>query len=281
MSELAWVVPYRNEALTVLFKMISHTGEEWFLLSFLAIGYWCVNKKLFRDLTIMVCISTLLNVLLKSIFMVPRPMGGHLMAVNDVYSFPSGHAQVATIFWLLLAIHYKKPFFWWLAGVMIIGQCLSRVYLGVHFPSDVLAGFVVGSITVVIYTLYRNSIYWPIFSRSKWAMAVVFALSVGLYYFCVIDNINKNNMLAGGALIGIILGHLLEHRFCDYQRPNSYLFRFGIAMFGLITLFGLKLVLKAFAPDSQSLLYVFGMYFVLGVYIVYLVPTIAQKFNKF
>lgn len=281
MNELAWVVPYRNEALTLFFKMISYTAEEWFLMTFLAIGYWCINKKIFRDLTIMVCISTLLNVFLKSIFMVPRPIGEHLMAVNDFYSFPSGHAQVATIFWLLLAFHYKQTFFWWLAGVMILGQCLSRVYLGVHFPSDVFAGFVVGSITVVAYALYRNSIYWPIFSRSKWAVAVVFALSIGLYYFCILDGLNKNNIVAGGALLGIILGHLLEHRFCRYQNPSSYLFKVVIACFGLITLLGLKLILKAFAPDSQSLLYVFGMYFVLGVYIIYLVPTITQKFNKF
>jgi len=112
MNDLAWVVPYRNDALTVFFKMFSYTGEEWFLMAFLAIGYWCINKKLFRDLAIMVCISTLLNVLLKGIFMVPRPLGEHLMAVNDLYSFPSGHAQVATIFWLILAIYYKQAFFW-------------------------------------------------------------------------------------------------------------------------------------------------------------------------
>lgn len=281
MNDLAWVIPYRNEALTIVFKTFSHTGEEWFLMTFLAIGYWCINKKLFRDLTIIVCISTLLNVLLKGIFMVPRPIGEHLMAVNDLYSFPSGHAQVATVFWFLLAIHYKQVFFWWLAGVMILGQCLSRVYLGVHFPSDVFGGFVVGSVIVVAYALYRNSIYWPIFSRSKWAMAVVFAFSIGLYYFCIIGDIDKNNIVAGGALLGIILGHLLEHRFCQYQNPRSFLFKICIASFGLITLFGLKLLLKAFAPDNQDLLYIFGMYFVLGLYIIYLVPTMVQKLNKF
>ncbi len=280
MNDLAWVIPFRNETWTAVFKTISYTGEEWFLMAFLAVGYWCINKKLFRDLAVMACVSTLLNALLKSIFQVARPLGEHLMHINDSYSFPSGHAQIATTLWLLLAFHYKRPFFWWLAGIMILGQCLSRVYLGVHFPTDVFAGFVVGSLIATAYTQYKNSTYWPIFSRSKWAVAIVFSLSIGLYYFCMIGNIDKNNIIAGGVLLGIIWGHLLENRFCHYQTSSNYLFKIGITVFGLITLFGLKLVLKMLAPDSQNLWYIFGMYFILGAYLIYLVPTITQKLNK-
>lgn len=278
MNDLAWVEPYRNDFLTIFFKMISYAGEELFLMVFLALGYWCINKKVFRDLTVLICVSTLINVFLKGIFQVARPLGEHLMAVNDVYSFPSGHAQVTTVFWLFLAMHYRQSFFWFLAGAVILGQCLSRVYLGVHFPTDVLAGSVVGSVLVVLYSFYKNSIYWQLFSRSKWAVALVFALFIGLYCF---SDINKNNTIAGGALFGVILGHLLEHRFCDYIIPSNFLFKVSIGVFGLAALMGLELVLKAIAPAQQSLWYIFFMYTMLSMCIMYFVPVLAKKLNKF
>lgn len=277
MNDLAWVVPYRNDALTIFFKMISYTGEEWFLITFLAIGYWCVNKKLFRDLTILVCISTLLNLFLKGMFQVPRPLVEHLMHASD-YSFPSGHAQTATVFWLFLALCYKQTFFWCLAAAMILGQCLSRVYLGVHFPSDVFAGFIIGSIIVTAYAFYRNTICWSIFGRNKWAVVSAFSLFLALYFWLAKD-LNKNNMLAGGALLGVVFGHLLEHRFCHYENLSNYLSKAAIVVFGLIALFLLKMAFKAFAP-THNLWYIFIMYFIIGIYMVFLVPAVAKRLNN-
>jgi undecaprenyl-diphosphatase len=82
----------------------------------------------------------------------PRPSVEHLQAVSGS-SFPSGHATQASAFWLSLVLALRArgvtPFALRMAGVLasalILGVAWSRVYLGVHYPSDVLAGVILGS----------------------------------------------------------------------------------------------------------------------------------------
>ena len=82
----------------------------------------------------------------------PRPSVEHLQAVTGS-SFPSGHATQASAFWLSLVLALRatrvSPFALRMAGIaataLVLGVAWSRVYLGVHYPSDVLAGVILGS----------------------------------------------------------------------------------------------------------------------------------------
>ena len=82
----------------------------------------------------------------------PRPSVEHLQAVTGS-SFPSGHATQASAFWLSLVLALRgtsvTPFALRMAGIaataLVLGVAWSRVYLGVHYPSDVLAGVILGS----------------------------------------------------------------------------------------------------------------------------------------
>jgi undecaprenyl-diphosphatase len=82
----------------------------------------------------------------------PRPSVEHLQAVTGS-SFPSGHATQASAFWLSLVLALRAtrvtPFALRMAGIaataLVLGVAWSRVYLGVHYPSDVLAGVILGS----------------------------------------------------------------------------------------------------------------------------------------
>lgn len=95
--------------------------------------------------------SWLLNSFLKNFFQRPRP-GGHWLTAAAGYSFPSGHAMISTavyglfIYFILTRIHSTGLRLVLASGlallIVLIG--FSRVYLGVHYPSDVLAGFAAG-----------------------------------------------------------------------------------------------------------------------------------------
>lgn len=109
--------------------------------------------------------SGLVALLTKIIVRLPRPSGGLVSEIG--YSFASAHAMVAVTFFMLIAYSYKNSFKSKLAkyalfslsalATLLIG--LSRVYLGVHYMTDVLAGFLIGSIIVGIsILLYEKQI---------------------------------------------------------------------------------------------------------------------------
>jgi undecaprenyl-diphosphatase len=89
--------------------------------------------------------------LLKLAFRRPRPVGVHLSQAGG-YSYPSGHTMLAVIIWslgLMLLAHlanrrWQRAALWTMAVAMPLLIAVSRVYLGVHYPTDVVAGLAMG-----------------------------------------------------------------------------------------------------------------------------------------
>ncbi|MDO4429221.1 MAG: phosphatase PAP2 family protein [Atopobiaceae bacterium] len=112
---------------------------------------WCVAVNL-------VCV-VVLNTVLKVIVQRPRPAGFRLISESG-YSFPSGHSMVAMAFfglliWMVWRYHRRDVMrVVWCAcfGLVIAAVGISRIYLGVHYASDVLAGFCVSLIWLIFYT---------------------------------------------------------------------------------------------------------------------------------
>lgn len=112
--------------------------------------------------------ATVLNVLLKQLVQRPRPEGFRLVAESG-YSFPSGHSMVAMAFYGLLAYlvwHYEKDrVMRWVWSVslafVVLAVGVSRIYLGVHYASDVLAGFCVSMAWLAVYTKVVCPLFLP------------------------------------------------------------------------------------------------------------------------
>ena len=112
---------------------------------------WCVSINL-------ACVVAL-NALLKLIVQRPRPEGFRLVEETG-YSFPSGHSMVAMAFfglliWMIWRYHRRDVMrtIWCIAfGLVIVMVGVSRVYLGVHYASDVIAGFCVSLVWLAFYT---------------------------------------------------------------------------------------------------------------------------------
>ena len=126
------------------------------LVTIAAVGYLLLegNRQTAVFVALAVAGGAVLEILLKLRFARPRPeLVSHLVDVNS-FSFPSGHATMATITYLTLGVllaHVQerrrmKLYFLAVAIFVALLVGISRVYLGVHWPTDVLAGWCVGAV---------------------------------------------------------------------------------------------------------------------------------------
>lgn len=122
--------------------------------------------KLSLQATIVLLSAFLLNVAIKHLISRPRPLEELRLVVAHSYSFPSGHSMSAIAFYgFLIYLTYKhvtnallKVLLILVQVLLILSIGLSRVYLGVHFPTDVLAGFIAGLVWLIICIVVFNFI---------------------------------------------------------------------------------------------------------------------------
>ena len=142
-----------NSSMTKAMLIITFFGSNFFLLPayIVVIAYFLIYKKTRRlslDVTAIGITSTILLFSLKAIFHRPRPLDPLVRSVNG-FSFPSGHSFCSfTFFGLLIYIMWNqrtKPVVKWSSTIFFfVFACViafSRVYLHVHYTSDVIAGF--------------------------------------------------------------------------------------------------------------------------------------------
>ena len=150
--------------LDYVFWVVSALGYGVVLVLLAGIGLWWRDRQTFKQhfgwLILAVLAGAGLVQILKFGCARPRPLGefAALVQAGEVYiniigrqlryrSFPSGHAQAATSVVTYLLYLYPQRWCWWAGGIFLIG--LSRLYVGVHFPSDVFVGMLIGSLSVV------------------------------------------------------------------------------------------------------------------------------------
>lgn len=150
-----------KETLDYIMFYFTQLGSVWFIASIcvvLLIILFKQNKHWAILIPSVTALSSITNSTLKIIFKRNRPLGRTLV-VEKSYSFPSGHAMVSTSFYLTLAYfitrHTNNPIIFIIASILIAIISYSRVYLGVHYPIDVLVGIGLGLIvTVITFKIY-------------------------------------------------------------------------------------------------------------------------------
>lgn len=135
---------------------MTNFGSDMAFIALLALYYWLVNPAGGRQLGVWFGISLLVNTLIKDTLNYPRPYDlkpelatEAAKATGTGPGLPSGHAQMSATMWWIAATQIKKNWFWVLAVVVVLLIGLSRMVLGVHFPSDVVTGLILGALFVL------------------------------------------------------------------------------------------------------------------------------------
>lgn len=148
-----------SDKLTPLVKMVTWFGSATCLILLTVILFIIIkNKKAGLLIGTNLVIITILNQTLKTLLQRPRPTGFRI--INETgYSFPSGHSMISMAFYgFLIYLIYKNAKNKYLKltliiilFILIISIGLSRIYLGVHYTSDVLAGFLLSIAYLIFY----------------------------------------------------------------------------------------------------------------------------------
>lgn len=154
-----YILNIRNNTLTSILSTLTNLGGATFLLALSCILFIVLkNKKIPLYILINLTSSFIINETIKSIFVRSRPIGINVIEETG-YSFPSGHSMVSLSFYgfitYLLCKHIKNKY---IKSILIISTILivlligfSRIYLGVHYLSDVIAGFLLAIIYLTVY----------------------------------------------------------------------------------------------------------------------------------
>lgn len=258
---ILWLQSFHTPFLDFLFKAITQLGGETFYTVAIPIIYWCLNKQYGFSLGTVFLFSNWLNIGLKDLFRIPRP-SYHVVRVIDTpggYSFPSGHAQGTGTFFTYLATKVKRRWFTIVAVGAIVLVSLSRLYLGVHYPTDVLAGAVLGSaIALAVYALGGEKLRIP-----AWLFVVVPVILV------LIDR-TADSAKAAGFLGGFGIGNALDNRLLGFSVRGELWKQVVKVVLGLAILLGLRVGIKLILP--VSIWSDFARYAVLGVVGAYGLP---------
>ncbi|NJW53332.1 phosphatase PAP2 family protein [Salinimicrobium oceani] len=163
-----FVTSFRTPELNNFFQFVTDLGDFYaYLFATITAGlfflYKLKNKKFILQLVGVVILSFLVNLALKEAFDRARPTLEHMVVVKTL-SYPSGHAMSAMSFYgfliyLIFQIKMNRGlriFLSLLFATLILLIGLSRIYLGVHFPSDVVGGFVAGLIWIAFCVFLFN-----------------------------------------------------------------------------------------------------------------------------
>lgn len=274
---MEWLLLYRTDFFTELFLLVPYLVSESFFIFVVAIGYWGVNRNLYRDLGVMICLTTMINVFIKLIFKIPRPTIEHLITVQDPFGFPSGDVMIATVFWLMLACTYKRNWLWALSFIMIGLVMCSRMYLGVHSHYDVLIGALLGIILTWFYFSIKSKGF--ISTRLVRLLGLLFILFISNWVFYVGY---PYLLVAYGFLLGIMLGDVMKLKKPLYSGFEN--FRFYYIIFGLIGFFVLKFALGELKTMIDYEVYAVLSKVIMGFAFVWLLPWLMDqlliKFKK-
>jgi len=316
--EIWFILEFQNlgEWLTPVMKMFTWMGYPQAYMLIIAIIYWSFDRKTGLRMAIFLSLVSSLNSILKQLFHAPRPYridpGIRAIKVSNGFGMPSGHAQAATV-WLLAGYYLKKSWFWIVVIVVTFMVGLSRTYLGVHFPSQVIIGWTIGVVLLLIFTRYENMfIAWLSSIRLSYQLILAFGITVmlmivgGIFVISLNDwhfpaewLINSSVYLAAenetlrssiglqavsgnaGGFLGTAIGAILLKKSGGFDTGGIWWKRILRCILGVVLIAGIYFAFQYVVPDEKNViiynLWRFSAFLVIAFSVIYLIPVLFLR----
>jgi len=290
----------RSPFLDWVFYIISFVGSEYIFLGVTVIIYWCFSKRYAYKFFNVFLVGSLLTGVFKVVVARPRPFEVVETSLESVetnpvaavlertegHSFPSGHSQnaanMATQFSLLAREKSSKKLFVRIAAVgaaVAVLVMFSRMYLGQHYLTDVLAGAALGVFTALLFSVLFKCLR----GREEWLFVVVLPLTAVLA--AVLIGVNKNPediIKLLGASGAMSLGYFLEKLYARYNVKSGAWYKQVIKVLAgaaavLLIKEGLKMLFDALQVEGRILMLTdFLRYFLMGITASFIVPAVFR-----
>ena len=269
-----------SPALDGLMKFITELGTINFYLLVIPLVYWVISPPLGMRVLLIFITTDFLGLCSKQLLRQPRPYWiGDVkpLAEETSYGIASTHASDSIAVWGYLAYRLKKNWLWALSILVVLLIGFSRMYLGVHFPTDVLGGWLIGlvviflfvkgepwilpwlnrqsgagqigigfvvSITMILIGWLINLLIAPIPDPPEWAQYALLARGISHY------------ITLAGALFGTVLGYVLMRQHAAFQAKGDWwkkLLRYVLGIVGVLVIYlGLDMLFGMIAADETA-----------------------------
>ena len=210
--------------LTILMRIITNIGSTAVYLFFFPFVYWCVDEKKGLRLAAVLFISTWINLALKFFLNQPRPFfAGYDPSVGIVVEimggFPSGHAQNSLVILMILASWEIIPglsrlVHFCIAAILCLLVGFSRIYLGVHFPTDVFGGWLLGGLVLTVYFWAGSRIEgWFESHNPRIGLIAAAALAFAMNMYRPFEHL----LMPSGMILGMGIGCFLCRRYIGFN----------------------------------------------------------------
>lgn len=286
-----------NQTTDTLFRLISFLGEQYLLIIVLLSIYYLCEKKIGQRIVYAMISTLCLNNTIKGIIKYPRPFvydESLIPAENAIgsatgYSFPSGHTQNAATAFSSIALSFenKKVTIPCIVIICLVG--ISRLFLGVHYPKDVIFGLIFG-----VFSSFLSFYLYKLFDKDQKKIHTMYLITLFIFlpFIFIFWTNNYDNLvllrdfyISYSLSIGLLLGMFLENKFVNFEKSTSLkiniLRLISSAISVLIVYLGLKLLfsLKTFPQEGNSNKIIFDSirYFFVGVTPIGIFPILFKN----